>query len=134
MKYKLSDRLNAFLNDNVLPKFKGEVEQELLTWREDFDKETINLLIFSHRTTHGFAITVTVGQSDFVVVEPLKPRVWYPREKFDGNPNQWMLVERTMDDKGLDDFYFYEESGGDEPLYQLWDNTTHFMYIDKPNK
>lgn len=127
MKYKLSDKLNAFLTDNMLPQYKGEVEQELLNWREDFNHETINTVIFSHKTTHGFAITVTVGQSDFVVIEPLKPYVWYEREKFDGNPNKYVVLER--DNRGRYDSFSTYAQGKDAFLQN---NTTHFMYIEKP--
>lgn len=125
MKYKLSDRLNAFLNDNVLAKYKDDVEAELLHWREDFDGETVNLLIFSHKTTHGFAITVTVGQSDFVVVEPLKPYVWYESEKFDGNPEDYPLIESTGET------YCCTYKLGSKSLYST---TKYFMYIEKVNK
>ena len=54
--------------------------------------------------------------------EPLKPYVWYPVEEFDGNPNNYILLE--MDDNGLCYLYNFESN-------RLSEYRTHFMYIER---
>lgn len=36
---------------------------------------------------------------DFEETAPLKPNVWYSRERFDGNPNNYYLLEFVNDEK-----------------------------------
>lgn len=135
MKYKLSDKLNALLTDTVISQYKETVEKGIIQSFEESDFLLAkSFFVDGKRAVHGFDFDVTIKRSDLVEIEQLKPYVWYERAKFDGNPNQWMLFERTINDNGWEYFYFYEESGGDELLHQLCHNTTHFMYIEKPNK
>jgi len=68
---------------------------------------------------------VTIPKEDIEVVEDLKPYVWYPSEKFDGNPNNYILVED-------DESSVWEISAckgcGDAKL--ILHKTTRFMYLN----
>lgn len=65
--------------------------------------------------------------NDFEEVEELKPNVWYTKDKFDGNPKDYWIIER----------YKY---GGlvltSDPTYLngLEDQTTHFMLVEPFDK
>lgn len=69
-KYKLGNRLHAFVNDNVLPKYTGEVEREMV---EDFERYNnimgMSILISNSKTTHGFTLTVYVQRCDLEEIE-----------------------------------------------------------------
>ena len=121
MKYKLSDRLNAFLNDNVLPKFKGEAENEILGWMESGVGGTYVFWVKPEKSVHGLAFQLYIDEEDIEEIEPLKPYVWYEREKFDGNPEDYPLVESTGET------YCCTYKLGSKTLYST---TKHFMYIE----
>ena len=54
--------------------------------------------------------------------DELKPYVWHPREKFDGNPKGYGVLEAGRDG---------ELCGATvKPFNSLFDYTTHFMYIE----
>lgn len=69
---------------------------------------------------------VRILKSDIEVIEDLKPYVWYPCEKFDGNPNGYVLVERIVN---YDTVAFTICS---KMINSLMDVSTHFMYIERP--
>lgn len=77
--------------------------------------------------SHGLQNRLVILKNDIEVIEDLKPYVWYPREKFDGNPNRYVLVERSDDE----DEEFYDISNEDPSKY-LRAYSTHFMYIERP--
>lgn len=126
MKYKLSDKLNAFLTDNVLPEHKGWIENDIL---DSFGKSDILITkmfqVEASKTMYGVEFCITVMRSDLIEVEPLKPYVWYESEKFDGNPEDYPLVESTGET------YCCTYKLGSKTLYST---TKHFMYIEKLNK
>lgn len=49
--------------------------------------------ISNYQTIHGVSIDFGLPKDCFEEVEELKLYVWYPREKFEGNPNKYWLVE-----------------------------------------
>ncbi len=63
------------------------------------------------------------------IIDDLNHYVWYEREKFDGNPNGYLLVERCEDEDGLD-YFDLSEDGRAKTYLRL--ETTHFMYIEWP--
>lgn len=64
-----------------------------------------------------------IQKSDIEVLEDLKPYVWYPREKFDGNPNNYSVIQFHNDEPDL--FIGI-------PTKSLGNSSTHFMYIERP--
>lgn len=77
-----------------------------------------------------FSMMVTIPMSEIEIAGPaeiLKLNVWYPRDKFDGNPNKHLLVEHCVDEDGLSFFDLTED--GYAKTY-LRSETTHFMYIE----
>lgn len=75
---------------------------------------------------HFSEFYVRILKSDIEVIEDLKPYVWYPCEKFDGNPNGYVLVERIVN---YDTVAFTICS---KMINSLMDVSTHFMYIERP--
>ena len=75
----------------------------------------------------GKYINIEVDKTNFD--EVLECGKWYPREKFDGNPNDYLLVEFDMNDVcGLQ--YIVSHKGSD--LHNLLATANKFMYIKKP--
>lgn len=126
MKYKLSDKLNAFLTDNLSPRRKAIIENHIVeTFEESEDLITHTIEFEKQYTVHGFKLSIEIHRSDLVEVEPLKPYVWYDREKWDGNPEDYPLVECTGET------YCCTYRLGSKTLYST---TKYFMYIEKVNK
>lgn len=75
----------------------------------------------SNSNTNTFSI-IKLPKKCFKKKEPLKPYVWYPAEEFDGNPNNYILLE--ADDTGL--CYLYNFEGN-----RLSEYRSHFMYIER---
>lgn len=74
----------------------------------------------------GCEFTFEFSHDDFEEAqesEELKPNVWYKREKWDGNPKRYWLVERC--DNGL--LFINRDT---EDIDCLLYKTTHFMYIE----
>lgn len=76
---------------------------------------------FSYETKGGCTLAFGIPKEEFEEKKPLKPYVWYPVEEFDGNPNNYILLER--DDSGGYTAY-------DLAINELSERTTHFMYIE----
>lgn len=75
---------------------------------------------------NGWAeFVVRILKSEIEIVEDLKPGVWYPKWMFDGNPNGYLLIETYINS----DFY---ASHKEEHIHSLIDDTSHFMYIERP--
>lgn len=72
---------------------------------------------------HFSEFNVRILKSDIEVIEDLKPFVWYPREKFDGNPNNYSVIQFDNDEPDL--FIGI-------PTKSLGNSSTHFMYIERP--
>ena len=56
--------------------------------------------------------------------EDLKPYTWYPKDKFDGNPNNYWLLCKTIDGT----LYSFVVT-----INSLYSDTEYFMYIDRLN-
>lgn len=129
-KYKLKDKvlqekLDALSDEN---KFSEQLqvtcEKEIL---DDFDFINVCFGILSNGITKG---NIRIMKSEIEVIEDLKPYVWYPRQKFDSNPNRYVLVERIKDE--YDEFY--DISADDYGITHLGFKVTHFMYIERLEK
>ena len=135
MKYKLSDKLNAFLTDNVLPEHKGGIEKNIL---DSFGESDILIAkmfsIDAKKTVYGIEFSIALMRSDLVEIEPLKTNVWYEAEKFDGNPNKYLVVEIINNETVLYRVSYRVSYCPPNNLDHLSEDTTHFMYIEKPNK
>lgn len=81
--------------------------------------------------SHGLQNRLVILKEEIEVIEDLKPNIWHLREKFDGNPNRYVLVERIEYEDGDS---FYRISKDDFGITHLGVGTTHFMYIERPEK
>lgn len=65
--------------------------------------------------------------------EELQTGVWYPREMFDRNPQNYTLVEKLV--VQFDDCIceFIEASMKSDFIHCIQDDTTQFMYVNRPN-
>lgn len=116
---KLKKNVLGFIEANVKSEFIDDQVKMILEnppcptgfayWRFD-----------GSRTRHGKSIQFTLTWDDFEEVEELKPYVWYPRGKFDGNPKNYIIVERTQ--QGVV-YANYKDT--------IFDFTHHFMYIER---
>lgn len=86
--------------------------------------------IFVKRSNCGgcFSWSVSIPKSDIEVKEYLKPYVWYGRGEFDGNPNDYLLLEDVYDFFGDNLAVFYDKNG----IHRLGNSTKRFMYIERP--
>lgn len=73
--------------------------------------------------SHGFQNRLVILKSDIEVLEDLKPYVWHSREKWDGNPNNYSVIQFHNDEPDL--FIGI-------PTKSLGNSSTHFMYIERP--
>lgn len=73
--------------------------------------------------SHGLQNRLVILKNDIEVIEDLKPYVWHSREKWDGNPNNYSVIEFDNDEPDL--FIGIRTN-------RLVNNTTHFMYIERP--
>lgn len=78
-------------------------------------------ILFSF-TKEGRMLTFDIPKEEFEEKKVLKPYVWYPVEEFDGNPNNYILLER--DNNGLCYLYNFESN-------RLSEYRSHFMYIER---
>lgn len=72
---------------------------------------------------HFSEFNVRILKSDIEVIEDLKPYVWHSREKWDGNPNNYSVIQFYNDEPDL--FIGI-------PTKSLGNSSTHFMYIERP--
>lgn len=85
-----------------------------------------DLLVLDDRIyceSHVFQNRLVILKNDIEVIEDLKPYVWHSREKWDGNPNNYSVIEFDNDEPDL--FIGIRTN-------RLVNNTTHFMYIEQP--
>ena len=87
----------------------------ILVKRKDFSK--------------GFHWAIYIPKSDIEVRDGLKPYVWYSCREFDGNPNNYVLVEKVID---LDGNFLSAYMNKDISLHYICPSTTKFMYIERP--
>lgn len=83
-----------------------------------------------------FSVTVAFDSNDFCAVGPLKKNVWYERNKFDGNPNNYLVVEADCSEPNAFTRDVCVNSGllNIYAVHSLSSSTTRFMYLDHPTK
>lgn len=89
---KLKQNVVDFIKANVKPEFVDH-HIEMLIENPPSPTWSSRLWFDSCHTIHGKTIYFNLNKDDFEEVEELKLYVWYPREKFEGNPNKYWLVE-----------------------------------------
>lgn len=73
----------------------------------------------------NFYWAIDIPKSNIEVVKELKKNIWYSADKFDGNPNGYIFLQRI---KWAHNFYY----SGDNYHNSLHSDCTHFMYLDPP--
>lgn len=68
-----------------------------------------------------FTCKLYIEKEDIELKEELKPYVWYDRSEFDGNPNNYILVEEEYNGQ----LTITEDSNT-----ELWSETGRFMYLE----
>lgn len=123
----LQEKLDALSDEKKFSELlQATCEKEIL---DDFDYINVCFGILSNVITK---LSIRILKSEIEVIEDLKPYVWYPSQKFDENPNRYVLVERIEDED--EDSSFYILSGDDYGITHLGFTTTHFMYIERLEK
>ena len=79
--------------------------------------------IVESQSIHGVRIDFDLSKDCFEEVEELKPNVWYTKDKFDGNPKDYWLVEIGNCNTG----HIFKGEGKNKYLGEA---TIHFMYIE----
>lgn len=72
---------------------------------------------------HFSEFNVRILKSDIEVIENLKPNIWHPREKFDGNPEGLWMIQ--VDNKEPNAYLNWG-------CHRLAECATHFMYVVYP--
>lgn len=118
------------LNDDVIEFIKTVVNPSDVNWyirkAEDLavNHNLIKLIITTSKS--GLNLTLNLHRdARFTEVEELKPNIWYPAEKFDGNPNDYWLLELDEDD-------LLTISTGN--IGFLFHDARKFMYIEPTSK
>ena len=123
--FKLKPKVMDFLKVTVKPEKLDKVVNKILNEyvKEDFITEypIVRFTILESESISGLAISSSVDHEEVEKVEPLKPYVWYDREKWDGNPNKLDVIELSKE--CIDVYSEYPNINYD---------TTHFMYIKRP--
>ena len=121
IKYKLNDDVKDFIKSIVKPEFVDDYITDIENKAKDI--ENLKIGINCGFTKSGISLTIYLYRNDrFTTVEELNPYVWYPAEKWNGNPNNYILVEMT--DNG--NIYCVEEHPD-----RLYTHATHFMFLKR---
>lgn len=76
----------------LLPSFVERFQEECATqWEDEFDFVAVRR---KHSTPFNWSFSIP--EKDIERVEDLKPFVWYPTSKWNGNPEQYTLIERVV--------------------------------------
>lgn len=119
---KLKKNVVDLIKANVKPEFVDH-HIEMLIENPPSPTWSSRLWFDSCHTIHGKTIYFNLTKDDFEEVEDLKPYKWYPREKWNGNPERYWVLERTVDlDSPLNDM--------PQRIDCIRSLTTHFMYIE----
>lgn len=119
--YKPNKQLREILVACVKPECLQKVTEDLVHSIMGYNLD--NFTIIPDYAVTGKHINLTLSPENFD--EVIECGKWYPRDRFDGNPCEYILLEMCMTD-------YVEASVKDERAHHLWDSTTHFMYIKKP--
>lgn len=117
---KLNENIVEFLKKTVKPDCVDRLISDIERNATYFMKGQANHVPL-YKDVTDIKLSIYLTGDDFH--EELETHIWYPREKFDGNPNDYILIE--MYDNGSVDAY-------SEKLHRLSNITTHFMYIERP--
>ncbi len=118
--YKPNKQLREILVACVKPECLQKATEALIS--NLFEYNDHRFAISGDVTTTGEDITLFVSPKNFD--EVLECGKWYPREKFDDNPCDYILIE--VDERHVHCAHH------DCDRHTLWNTTTHFMYIKKP--
>ena len=88
---RLKENLVDFLRRFVKEERVSEIIREIRIGRETCGIK--QRYLYAEDTNDGVNIAIFFDENDFEEAEELKLYVWYPREKFEGNPNKYWLVE-----------------------------------------
>lgn len=102
---------------NLLPSFEKRFQEECKRqWNDGFDFISID----RNGPHRGFNWSFSIPKRDIECVEALKPFVWYPASKWNGNPERHALVERDANG-GLYTFHGL--------IHVLASGTEFFMFV-----
>ena len=117
--YQPNKQLREILVACVKPKYLQSVTERAIEIILVYDGN--KLIIQPHESVTKNSIELELNVTNFD--EVLECGKWYDREKFDGNPCDYIVVEQCGDE-GVN----YDAN----VAHALWNSTTHFMYIKKP--
>ena len=119
--YQPKKQLRAILVACVKPECLQKVVERLIEDVFVYVNEDKIFSIKPEESVTGKYINIEVDKTDFN--ERLTCFNWYTRDRFDGNPEDYGLLELVDED------YCIVSQLGNKVLYP---DTTHFMYITKP--
>ena len=152
MKYRLKDKrrelLKAFVRSDQLERVIGDIEfaAEYETKTNVFlpDGKSVGYWNVIHTIKKNdlkakmISVKIKFEENDFDIIlppEPLKLNVWYEKERFDGNPNGYLLVEVCVSNGGAVNYAAaYAPKDGFKTANFLGLLTTHFKYLEPPTK
>lgn len=105
----------------VFPSFKKRFQEAC----EEQWGDALTTVVVRRGCGAGFYWRIVIPKADIKIIEELKPYVWYKREKFDGNPNNYDLIERNYDYSLI---LGYPGKSNRSGVLNL--NTEWFMYIE----
>ena len=116
---KLKKNVREFLKANVKPDHFDKVVKYIET--EATRDLKYYWAIAEEESVFNKQVDFRLMVNDFEEVEELKTGVWYPRERFDGNPKNYLIIERNKyNNYSLFDF------DRDTLLIETW----FFMYLE----
>lgn len=117
LKQPTIDLLKAIVKPEKLDEVISEIEETYLKFNTSF---SYSITTYNCKFKNQ-EVDICLNSNDFK--ELLKPYVWYKPEDWDGNPNNYLLVEYY-------DANFISVSNMSNQI--LSDRAKHFMYIEKP--
>ena len=118
---KLKKSVREFLKANVKPDHFDKVVKYIET--EATRDLKYYWTIAEEESAFNKRVDFRLMVNDFEEVEELKPNVWYTKDKFDGNPKDYWLVEIGNCNTG----HIFKGEGKNK---YLGGATIHFMYIE----
>lgn len=131
-RYKLKDKVLQEKLDALSDENKFSERLQVICEKEILDGFDYINVCFGILSTGITKLSIHILKSEIEVIEDLKPNIWYTSQKFDGNPNRYVIVERIKYEDEDDEFYGISED--DYGITHLGLSTTHFMYIERPEK
>lgn len=113
LKAQVVEKLSDIIVEKHLPSVVKGIEAEARL------SSAFEFSVLPNQSKCALRMSIPFDAWNFEEVEELKPNVWYPRGKFDGNPKNYIIVERTQ--QGVV-YANYKDT--------VFDFTHHFMYIE----